>query len=408
MERQPVEVFAARQPLFDRDRRVAGYELLYRASERNQFEGGDPDTVSAISLERTLLGFGLRTLTGEHDAWINASRGMLVRGHWELLPPATTVIEVLESVEPDDEVLAACGRLRDAGYRLALDDYVHSSAALPLLDLAHWVKVDFRGQPPRERRSLERMLRSRSVRMLAEKIETHEEHVEAMEAGYALFQGYFFCRPEMLRTRDVAPNRILYLRLLRAVQTPPYDLAQLEDLVQQDVALSLKLLRFLHSASQAWAGQVSSIRAALMILGERQIRQWVSLVAVFGLAKGKPDELVVVALTRARFAESLAPHLGHASRADDLFLCGLLSIADALTDQPLDAALEPLGLAADVADALLVGAPPLGAALELVLAWERGEWDVVENCLRTCGVEESDVARAYSEAVLWAEDHAQP
>ncbi len=408
MERQPVEVFAARQPLFDRDRRVAGYELLYRASERNQFEGGDPDIVSAISLERTLLGFGLRTLTGEHDAWINASRGMLVRGHWELLPPATTVIEVLESVEPDDEVVAACARLRDAGYRLALDDYVHSNARLPLLELAHWVKVDFRGQPARERRSLERLLRTRHMGMLAEKIETHEEHVEAMEAGYSLFQGYFFCRPEMLRTRDVAPNRILYLRLLRAVQSPPYDLVQLEDLVQQDLALSLKLLRFLHSASYAWAGQVTSIRAALMIMGERQIRQWVSLVAVFGLAKGKPDELVVVALTRARFAESLAGHFGLAARADDLFLCGLLSVADALTDQPLDAALEPLGLAPDVADALLVGAPPIGPTLELVLAWERGEWEVVEKCLQTCGVEESDVARSYAEAVLWAEDHAQP
>ncbi|MFN8588883.1 MAG: HDOD domain-containing protein [Burkholderiaceae bacterium] len=408
MDRQPVEVFAARQPLFDRERRVAGYELLYRASERNRFEGGDPDVVSSMSLERTLLGFGLSTLTGEHDAWINASRGMLVRGHWELLPPESTVIEVLETIEPDDEVVAACRRLRDAGFRLALDDYVHSSAMRPLLDLAQWVKLDFRGQPSEARRAVERELRRHPLKLLAEKIETHEEHVEAMHAGYELFQGYFFCRPEMMRTRDVAPNRIVYLRLLRAVQAPPYDLAQLEELIQQDVALSIKLLRFLHSAANAWASQVTSIRQALLIMGERQIRQWVSLVAVFGLAQGKPNELIVVALTRARFAEQLAHHTTLSARADDLFLAGLLSVADALTDLPLEAALGPLGLAPDVADALLCGAMPLGPVLAMVLAWERGEWDVVERWLHEHSADEAQVARAYAEAVLWAEDHAQP
>ncbi|MBI5170870.1 MAG: HDOD domain-containing protein [Candidatus Eisenbacteria bacterium] len=408
MHTQPVEVFAARQPIFDRQRRVAGYELLYRASERNRYEGGDPEVVSALSLERTLLGFGLRTLIGDRVAWINATRGLLVRGHWELLPPGSTVIELLETIEPDAEVIAACRRLRDAGYRIALDDYRHSDAMRPLLELAEWVKVDFRGQPRVERHILERDLRRRGHRLLAEKIETHEEHVEAMESGYELFQGFFFCRPEMMRMRDVAPNRIVFLRLLRAVNGTSLDLGLVEELVQQDVSLSMKLLRFLHSAANAWAAEVTSIRQALLILGERQIRRWVSLVAVFGLARGKPGELVVVALTRARFAEHLAALAGLEARSDDLFLAGLLSVADALTDQPLEAALEPLGLSAEVREALLVGAPPIGPVLRLVLAWELGAWDVVEKCLHEQALDESTVARAYADAVLWAEDRAQP
>lgn len=408
METQSVEVFAARQPIFDRNRKVAGYELLYRASERNQYEGGDPEVVSAVSLERTLLGFGLKTLIGDRAAWINATRGLLVRGHWELLPPESTVVELLETITPDDEVVAACRRLRAAGYRIALDDYRHSEAMRPLLELADWVKVDFRGQPAAERRRVERELRRRPLQLLAEKIETHEEHVEAMESGYQLFQGFFFCRPEMMRTRDVAPNRIVYLRLLRTVMATPLDLKLVEDLVQQDVSLSLKLLRFLHSAANAWAAEVTNIRQALLIMGERQIRQWVSLVAVFGLAQGKPGELVVVALTRARFAEQVAALVGLAGRADDLFLAGLLSVADALTDQPLDAALEPLGLSPDVRDSLLSHVGPLGDVLKLVLAWERGGWDVVENWLQERRLEERTLAHAYAEAVLWAEDHAQP
>ncbi|MBK7367739.1 MAG: HDOD domain-containing protein [Candidatus Eisenbacteria bacterium] len=408
MESQSVEVFAARQPIFDRNRKVAGYELLYRASERNLYEGGDPEVVSAVSLERTLLGFGLKTLIGDRAAWINATRGLLVRGHWELLPPDSTVIELLETITPDDEVVAACRRLRDAGYRIALDDYQHSDAMRPLLELADWVKVDFRGQPAAERRLVERELRRRPLKLLAEKIETHEEHIEAMESGYELFQGFFFCRPEMMRTRDVAPNRIVYLRLLRTVMAKPLDLKLVEDLVQQDVSLSLKLLRFLHSAANAWAAEVTNIRQALLIMGERQIRQWVSLVAVFGLAQGKPGELVVVALTRARFAEQVAALVGLADRADDLFLAGLLSVADALTDQPLDAALEPLGLSPDVRDSLLTHTGPLGEVLRIVLAWERGSWDVVENWLRERRLEEHTLAHAYADAVLWAEDHAQP
>lgn len=408
METQSVEVFAARQPIFDRSRKVAGYELLYRASERNQYEGGDPEVVSAVSLERTLLGFGLKTLIGDRMAWINATRGLLVRGHWELLPPESTVIELLETITPDDEVVAACRRLRDAGYRIALDDYQHSAAMRPLLDLADWVKVDFRGQPSAERRQVERKLRRRPLRLLAEKIETHEEHVEAMESGYELFQGFFFCRPEMMRTRDVAPNRIVYLRLLRTVMATPLDLKLVEELVQQDVSLSLKLLRFLHSAANAWAAEVTNIRQALLIMGERQIRQWVSLVAVFGLAQGKPGELVVVALTRARFAERVAALVGLTDRADDLFLAGLLSVADALTDQPLDAALEPLGLSPDVRDSLLTHSGPLGEVLHLVLAWERGGWDLVEKWLQERHLEEHTLAHAYAESVLWAEDHAQP
>lgn len=408
MDRTPIEVFAARQPIFDRDRKVTGYELLYRASEHNHYEPGDAEVISAVSLERTLLGFGLHTLIGERDAWINATRGLLVRGHWELLPPAATVIEVLETVEPDTEVVAACRRLREAGYRLALDDYRDSPAMLPLLELASWVKMDFRAQEPLARRAVEGKLRKRGLRLLAEKIETHDEHIEALDSGYELFQGYFFCRPEMLRTRDVAPNRIGYLRLLRAVMAGKLDLDVIDKLVQQDVVLSLKLLRFLHSASNAWASQITNIRQALLVMGERQIRQWASLVAVFGLAQGKPSELVVVALIRARFAEAIAPLIGLAARSDDLFLMGLLSVVDALTDTPLEQALVPLGLAEDVRAGLLCDAPPLGDALHVVIAWERGNWDDVERWLRHFNVAEPVLSRMYSDAVLWAEDHAQP
>lgn len=408
MDPKGQEIFVARQPIFDRQRAVAGYELLYRASEENHAGGADTDTIIAESLEHTLLGFGLGSLIGDRDAWVNASRHMLVHDLWTVLPPAHTVIELLETVEPSAEVITACRRAKSAGYRIALDDFVYTPAYEPLLALADYVKVDFRTGTDAARALLARDLRRRGIPMLAEKVETSEEIARAEALGFELFQGYFFCRPQVMKTRGVMPNRIVFLRLLREAHAPELDFAAMEELIEQDVALSVKLLRFLHSAAFGLGRDVSSIGQCLLTLGERNVRRWVSLVAVFGLGQGKPNELVVLALTRARFAEALAPLLGLGDRATDLFLTGLLSVVDALTDQSMDDALAPLGLASEVHAALLLGDGPLGDALHLVLAWERGQWDEVDRWTRRARLSEHEIAKHYADAVLWAEDRAQP
>ena len=270
------------------------------------------------------------------------------------------------------------------------------------------MKVDFRAHGPAERRQLVRGISRHGAMLLAEKIETPEEFQQAVREGYVLFQGYFFCRPEMMRTKAIAPNRVAYLRLLREVHSAQIDFPTIEGIIQQDVALSLKLLRFMQSAAFGWAKDVRSIRQAMLIMGERALRKWAALVAVFGLAQGKPSELVIVALTRARFAEKLGPAVGLEGRDLDLFLSGLLSVVDALTDTPIDEALATVAVPESVRSALLDGGPPLGDALHLVLAWERGQWDEVERWLRRLGPSEAEVAAIYADAVLWAEDHAQP
>jgi c-di-GMP-related signal transduction protein len=408
MDPKPVEVFVARQPIFDRQRAVAGYELLYRAGDSNSAGDGNADTLTSVNLERALLSFGLEALTSGRDAWINASRLMLLRDHWSMMPASRTVLELLETIEPTPDVIAACHRAKAAGYRLALDDFSYSAAYEPLLAIADFVKIDFRSGSEAKRTRLARDLRDRKIAILAEKVETEQEFANAELLGYSLYQGYFFCRPQMMRTRGVAPNRVGFLRLLREVHSPDLDFDAIEALIAQDVALSLKLLRFLHTAAFGLGRDISSIRQALLTLGERNLRKWVSLAAVFGLAEGKPPELVVVALTRARFAELLAPKMNQGGRSIDLFLVGLLSVVDALTDQDMETALAPLAVSDEVRRALLDGAPPLGEIMHLVLAWERGQWDEAERWMRRFGLSEPDVAPDYADAVLWAEDHAQP
>lgn len=408
MDRSTVDVFIARQPIFDRDRRVAGYELLYRSGGSNHYAPQDAESATAMQLEKTLLTFGFELLTSGRDASINASRTMLTRDHWQLMPRERTVLEVLETVRPEPEVVEAVTRARDAGYRIALDDFLYTPDYEPLLELAHIVKVDFRQHDARERRALARRLLPRGLVLLAEKIETQADLAEAVDAGYSLYQGYFFCKPEMLHTRELPPARAQYLRLLREAHAAELDFDAIEALITQDVALSLKLLRYMHSAAMAWTIEIQSIRQALLALGERAVRQWISLVAVFGLGQGKPHELLVLALTRAHFVQHLAITAGSPQLEVDGFLTGLLSVLDALTDQPMERALRSIAVPDNVRGALLLGAQPIGGLLAVALAWERGDWEAAVSGMRILGLPEDLVARRYADAVLWAEDHAQP
>ena len=304
-----VDIFAARQPIFDRELRVVGYELLYRRGSDNRFDAIDPDVASAQLLEHLLLGFGMHSLTHERFAFVNVTRHMLTHQLYSFLPAQRTVLELLETVRPDPEVIAACARARSQGYKLALDDFRYGAEYEPLLAMADIVKVDFLQHTGSERVALAERLRSTTAMLVAEKVEYHEDVQHARELGFSLFQGYFFARPEMMRAKDRSPARLTYLQLLRAVNRPAIDFAEVERLVQQDVALSMKLLRYLHSAHFV-GHDVGSIRQALLTLGERGLRRWAALVAVLGLGQGKPSELVVMALARGRFAELIAPALG--------------------------------------------------------------------------------------------------
>ena len=405
-----IDIFCARQPIFDRQQRVIGYELLYRSGPDNAFgvNGPSADVASAESLDRSLLGFGLDRLTAGRQVFVNTSRRILLNQMYTLLPKDRTVLEVLETITPDDEVVAACRRLKDDGYTLALDDFVWTPAHAPLVELADLIKIDFLHHDHGARCRAIDQWSDGTRRLLAEKVESESDWRDGHAAGYHLFQGFFFARPQMVQGKDLPANKIAYLRLLKELQNEDVDLDRVEEIISQEVALSVKLLRFLNSAGFGWHYDVTDIRQGVRLLGSGPLRKWASLVAVIGLSSGKPQELIVTALTRARFAECLAPLLRMPERVLELFLAGLLSTLDALTDRPLVEALAPLAVAPEIRAALLEGAPPLGDALRIVLGFERGRWDVVERACRAVDADEEAVGQVYTDSILWAEDHAQP
>jgi EAL and modified HD-GYP domain-containing signal transduction protein len=399
-----MDLFVARQPIFDRRRGVAGYELLFRAGLENAFPRGmDPDAASAQVINDTLLVFGFDALTAGKLAYVNVTNRVLNEGLYGVLPSRRTVIELLETVRPDQAAVEACRQAKKAGYSLALDDFVYRPEMDPLLRLADVVKVDFLATDAATRRVLPERLKPFRVKLLAEKVETWEEFEQARAEGYTYFQGYFFARPEIVARKDVPASKLVYVQFLRELQRAELDFDRLEQIIKQDVALSMKLLRYLNSAFFAWRSRVTSLKQAIVMLGERPFRQWASLVAVVGMAADRPSELAALCLSRGRFCELLGPKVKIRASDLELFLAGLLSFMDALMGRPLDEILREVGVSHVIEEALVgARASPLGKLVSLVTAYEAARWDEVGALTTALGLGEPAVASAYQEAADWA------
>ncbi|MGQ9824726.1 MAG: EAL and HDOD domain-containing protein, partial [Desulfotomaculales bacterium] len=355
-----MEVFIARQPIFDLQQRVVGYELLFRQYRDDLLAAESGEKATARVIDAAVHDFGLLKLTGGARVFVNFPRGLLLQMAATLLPPEKTVVEILENVEPDGEVVSACRRLKSKGYRLALDDFVDHPRFEPLVELADIIKVDFLAAGPKERRRLVERFAPRGIRLLAEKVESREDFRAGAALGYSYFQGFFFARPEILAGRDLPGRKLNCLRLLRELHGPDYGFDRAEEILKKDVSLSFKLLRYVNSAWFGLKSPVSSLRRAMAVLGENGLRQWATIVALSDLATDSSPALFTTCLIRARFCELLAAPAGFASSRSELFLTGLFSALDSLVGRPLPEVLDEIGVASGVRSALLGEPGPFG------------------------------------------------
>ncbi|HUK63172.1 MAG TPA: HDOD domain-containing protein, partial [Dongiaceae bacterium] len=309
--------------------------------------------------------------------------------------------------EPDLEVLEACRDLKEAGYRLALDDFVDAPRSLPLLAYADCVKVDFRRLAHACDPHLIQRMRRHEVHMLAEKVESHPEHRHAMDAGYDLFQGYYYCRPQMIETRDLPPSKLSRLRFLAAVTRDDASFDELEEVFREDVGLTVRLLRYLNSAAFGWRYEIGSLHHALALMGLQPLRKWATMMGFVALAEDRPHELAVTSLTRARFAEQLGPPSGLAQHELELFLTGMLSTAEAMIGRPLAEVLGGLAVPDTVKSALTGAGSPLDPVIEMVTSYECGDWPRVESVRETCALDDASLSAAYVSSLRWAEAAAR-
>jgi c-di-GMP-related signal transduction protein len=390
--------YLARQPILDREQNTHGYELLFRSGPENLFCSDDPDTATCHAIDFSLL-FGSAALTNGHVAFVNCTRNILVRDVITVLPRDQVVIEVVESVLADQEVLAACERLHRAGYRIALDDYVPNPNTERLLPYADLVKVDVLATHVVGQAAIADQMRRRGIRLLAEKVESREQFHLSMSMGYQYFQGYFFYRPETVTIKDIPCSQLAYVQMLSLAHQDYFDVDKLEQTILREPSLCYRLLRYLNSASFGLFPS-RSIRHALSLMGQREMRKWVSIVVAISLSSDRSEELIYSTLVRARCCEALATLCG--ANSSGAFLVGIMSLMDAILERPMEIVISQLPLTAEYKNALCGGTNALGALLRLAICCERGAREEISAYACERGIEEAAIVAVHRDASRWA------
>jgi EAL and modified HD-GYP domain-containing signal transduction protein len=384
----------ARQPIFDLRGRIFAYELLYRGPEITSPDRGNVATARVIC--EALGEIGLDRLAGSGSLFINFDQNLIESGAPAVLPRARSVIEILEDVDATESLVELVADLRMSGIKIALDDFCFQKGALALLAHTDFIKVDILAQAD-DLGSIAARLRPFGVPLVAEKVETRQQQALCRELGFSYFQGFFFAKPQRLRTARLESGQLIALQVLTELQREdgtPEDLAKV---LARDVRLVHQLLRLANSAALGRRRMMRSITDAIILLGEHTLRQWASLLLLARLDSGKPQELLSVALARARLCEQLV-EIVDAVPAHTAYMVGLLSVLDALLDRPMEAIIAELELAADVSQALLGDAGrPLGAVLACALDFERGNWDAVAGW---SGPKKAALVNAYLASIL--------
>jgi EAL and modified HD-GYP domain-containing signal transduction protein len=393
-ERAPTtEVLLARQPILDGELTAVGYELLYREPGATEANVRDDERATARVSLNAMTEVDLERLVNNRRAWINVSREFVLGGLAQTFPHDRVVLELLEDQLVDQALIDAVTQLRRDGYLVALDDFTLTPDIEPLLSRVDIIKLDLRARGAEGLTDLAGKLAPHGVTLLGEKLEDHADFELARAAGCELFQGYFFCRPEPIEGMAVAPNRLALLKLAADVQDPAIDLAALDRLISTDVALSYRLLRYINSAYFSLREPVSTVMQAVTLLGIDSIRSWTTMMILAQIG-GKPRELFVTALVRARFCQ-LA---GEAPEGPSsvLFSLGLFSVIDALTDQPMASVVQLLPFDPTMRDALVNRSGP-GRLLHAVEAMEAGEFRRAQSIVH-------NAPEHYLEAVAWSDE----
>jgi c-di-GMP-related signal transduction protein len=395
----------ARQPILTADENVIGYELFFRESpEQGSFTSDGESATSATIDMLNVVGLGV--LCDGRLAFINCTHQALLSDYFGLLPPNEVVIEIQETVSADDSAILACRRLKQAGFAFALDNFVPGDKRGAFVPYARFIKVDITKVGWDDSAALARLFASEHCQMLAQKVETREQFVRAGKNGFTRFQGYFFRRPENLRTRQIPANQATYVRLLTAVSKPEIDFAEIEALIKHEPSLCYRLLRYMNSPLLGLSSPVVSVRNALNLLGERESTRWIRMATTLVMGQDKSSDLVLSSLVRARFCELIAGKVEHGN--SDLFLMGMLSLIDAILSVPIGVVIEELCLDPTIKAQLLSAKTgketPLSPIYDLMLAREAGDWGLVTRLGKQLNLSLSFIAETSNQAMRWAHE----
>lgn len=390
------EIYFARQPIYNRNLEVEGYELFHRHAGAKSAEFLDAEIATSQVVLNTVTEVGLDQVVGPHKAFINIARDFVVGGYLEMFALPQLVFEVTGNIVVDEQLLQSLRQFRKKGYHFVLDDYRDNEAYQALLEIADYVKIDMLVTPEEEIRRVVPLLRQRRIALMAECIETEEVQALCRTLKFDFFQGYYFSQPKVLKFQGVQANQLAILQLVSKLYQPDVDLEAIEALIKQDVSLSYKLLRYINSAYFNLPRRIDSIQRAIILLGTRNVRSWATLISLASIDHHRSD-LITLALERAKMCELLAHAVG-IKQTESGYTVGLLSVLDAMTQAPMEQILASLPLDEEINEALLQHKGLLGRILASTLAYERCDWESLD----TLGLEPAQINDAYMTALAEA------
>lgn len=400
-----MDIFVARQPIFNRDNEIVAYELLYRNSLKNFFdESVNSSKATAILITNSYINIGMENLIEDKIGFINFDQTLINNEIPKLLNKDKVVIEVLETVIPDRKIMSNLINLKREGYTLALDDFTLEYQYMKTVPLYDIIKVDFIQTGLSGAEEIIKRFSNGKNKFLAEKVETVEEYNKAYELGYDYFQGYFFSKPQVVKSKSTSGIKYQYLRIKEEMQKEEPDFGEIERIIESDVDMSYKILKLVNTFSLT--SEVSSIRHAISILGLKEIDKWLNFIMLQNFTKEKPSELVKMSVIRSKFAELIAMNSNKRNQRYQASLIGLFSLIDAILGKTKEKVLSEIPMIEDVKKAIMLDkSSTLYPIMDIILSYEEAEWDKIDEISKEIQLDVNKVPELYLQAIKWADDY---
>lgn len=395
--------FIARQPILNINKKVVAYELLFRNGEKNCFPDIDSDQATSNLLSNNHLALGVENITHDLPAYINFHTKALIANFPSFLDPKKVVIEILEDVKPTDELFTTCKLLSEKGYTLALDDHDFDPKWQRFLPYIKIIKIDVYDYSFIEISKFVSSIDTTKVVLLAEKVETAEQFEQFKSLGFTLFQGYFFAKPEMLKQRKITTAKQNILELIGYASDEKLNFEEMCNIFSSDPGLSYKLLRFINNPFYGRSQEITSLKHALIYLGDIELKKFIALLALTDLNDSKPTEIIRLSLVRAKFCEHVSLLRKHHANPPKAFLTGILSLIDGLLDNSIETIVEILPIHQEIKQALVSHDNHLSDFLDLAKAIEIGNWKKNDLLIKRLSLTHDDCLKAYETATLWAD-----
>lgn len=397
-----MDIFLARQPIYDLNNQAIAYELLHRSSKENKFSfdvGADEATMKLLSNSYVI---GFRELVNDKLAFINFSNDLILREIPSILPKDKIVVEILETVTPDNDVMLVLKKLKQAGYIFALDDVVKKTEFWKYGNLIDIYKVDFRATTKEERADFVAEIKAfnSSALLLAEKIETEEEYIEAVKEGFVYFQGYYFSKPIMVKGNDIPIRNATCFQILSELLDVDYNVNKIETIIKSDVAISYKIIKMLNSASFGFVQKISSIKQAIMLIGKKELSKWLTIIAMSEMESSNDVEVTRSLIVRGRFCELVSKE-SNSAMSSQCFLAGLFSDLDKYMKKDMKEIVDDLPVNQELKDALLGKDNYIFYVLSLVRAYENvDEFDILKYS-SLVGISKNKLTELYLHSINW-------